>query len=37
MEKHVYDEKTGISYTLQIDYDWRDLALPDGVGQLIGL
>ena len=29
MEKHIFDEKTGISYTLQGDYYLPDLALPD--------
>ena len=28
MEKHIIDEKTGISYTLQGDYYIPDLALP---------
>ena len=29
MEKHIVDEKTGISYTLQGDYYIPDLTLPD--------
>jgi hypothetical protein len=29
MEKHIYDEKISISYTLQGDYYLPDLALPD--------
>ncbi|MBQ8538862.1 MAG: TnpV protein [Ruminococcus sp.] len=29
MEKHIYNEQTGISYTLQRDYYLPDLALPD--------
>ena len=29
MEKHIIDEKTGISYTLQGDYYLPDLALPE--------
>lgn len=28
MEKHIVDEKTGISYTLQGDYYIPDLTLP---------
>lgn len=28
MEKHIYNEQTGISYTLQGDYSLPDLALP---------
>ena len=28
MEKHIMDEKTGISYTRQGDYYLPDLALP---------
>ena len=28
MEKHIIDEKTGISYTLQGDYYIPDLILP---------
>ena len=37
MEKHIYDEQTGISYTLQGDYYLPDLALPDEGEQPIGL
>ena len=37
MEKHIFDEKTGISYTLQGDYYLPDLALPDEKGHSIGL
>lgn len=29
MEKRIYNEKTGISYTLQGDYYLPDLKLPD--------
>ena len=29
MEKHIYNEHTGISYTLQGDYYLPDLVLPD--------
>ena len=29
MEKHIYNEQTGISYTLQGEYYLPDLALPD--------
>ena len=29
MEKHIYDEQTGISYTLRGDYYLPDLALPN--------
>ena len=29
MEKHIYNEQTGISYTLHGDYYLPDLALPD--------
>lgn len=37
MEKVVYNEQTGISYTLQGDYYLPDLALPDEEEQPIGL
>ena len=37
MEKHIYNEQTGISYTLQGDYYLPDLALPDEEEQPIGL
>ena len=37
MEKHIYNEKTDISYTLQGDYYLPNLALPDGEEQPIGL
>ena len=37
MEKHIYNEQTGISYTLQGDYYLPDLALPDEEEQSIGL
>ena len=37
MEKHIYNEQTGISYTLQGDYYLPDLALPDEEKQPIGL
>ena len=37
MEKHIYDEKTGISYTLQGDYYLPDLVLPDEGEQPIGI
>ena len=37
MEKHIYNERTGISYTLQGDYYLPDLALPDEEQQRIGL
>lgn len=37
MEKHIYNEQTGISYTLQGDYYLPDLALPDEKEQPIGL
>ena len=29
MEKRIFNEQTGISYTLQGDYYLPDLALPD--------
>ena len=37
MEKHIYNEQTGISYTLQGDYYLPDLALLDEEEQSIGL
>ena len=37
MEKHIYNEQTGISYTLQGDYYLPDLALPDEEEQPIGV
>ncbi|MBE6708890.1 MAG: TnpV protein [Ruminococcaceae bacterium] len=37
MEKHIYNEQTGISYSLQGDYYLPDLALPDEEEQPIGL
>ncbi len=37
MNKHITDEKTGISYTLQGDYYLPDLALPPEEEQLIGI
>ena len=37
MEKHIYSEQTGISYTLQGDYYLPDLALSDEEEQPIGL
>ena len=37
MEKHIYNEQTGISYTLQGDYYLPDLALSDEEEQPIGL
>jgi len=37
MEKHIYNEQTGISYTLQGDYYLPDLALSDEEEQSIGL
>ena len=37
MEKHIYNEQTGISYTLHGDYYLPDLALPDEEEQSIGL
>ncbi len=37
MEKHIYNEPTGISYTLQGDYYLPDLALSDEEEQSIGL
>ena len=37
MEKHIYNEQTGISYTLCGDYYLPHLALPDEEEQPIGL
>lgn len=37
MEKRIYNEQTGISYTLQGDYYLPDLALPEQENKLIGL
>ena len=37
MEKHIYNEQTGISYALQGDYYLPDLALSDEEEQSIGL
>ena len=37
MGKHIYNEQTGISYSLQGDYYLPDLALPDEEEQPIGL
>ncbi len=37
MEKHIYDEKTGINYTLQGDYYLPDIALPNEEQQPVGL
>ena len=37
MEKRVYNEQTGISYTLQGDYYIPDLALPEQEDKPIGL
>ena len=37
MEKHIYNEQTGIGYTLQGDYYIPDLTLPDEEEQPIGL
>ena len=37
MEKHIYNEQTGISYILQGDYYLPDLALPDEEEQPIGV
>ena len=37
MEKRVYNEQTGISYTLQGDYYLPDLALPEQEDKPIGL
>ena len=37
MEKRIYNERTGISYTLQGDYYLPDLALPEQEDRPIGL
>ena len=37
MEKRIYNEQTGISYTLQGDYYLPDLALPEQEEQPIGV
>lgn len=37
MKKHIYDEKNGISYTLQGDYYLLDIALPNEEQQPVGL
>ena len=37
MEKSIYNERTGISYTLQGDYYLPDLALPEQENKPIGL
>ena len=37
MEKHIYNEQTGISYILQGDYYLPDLALPDEEEHPIGV
>lgn len=37
MEKHIYNEQTGISYTLQGDYYLPDLAFPEQEDKPIGL
>ena len=37
MKKHIYNEQTGISYTLQGDYYLPDLALPDEEYHSVGL
>lgn len=37
MEKQIYNEQTGISYTLQGDYYLPDLKLPDEENKPIGL
>ena len=37
MEKRIYNEQTGISYTLQGDYYLPDLALPEQEDEPIGL
>ena len=37
MKKHIYDEKTGISYTLQGDYYLPDIALSTEEQQPIGV
>ena len=37
MEKHIYNEQTGIGYTLQGDYYLPDLAYSDEKEQHIGI
>ena len=37
MKKHIYNEQTGISYTLQGDYYLPDLKLPEHEDKSIGL
>ncbi len=37
MEKRIYNEQTGINYTLQGDYYFPDLALPEQEDKPIGL
>ena len=37
MEKHIYNEQTGISYTLQGDYYLPDFELPEQENKPIGL
>ena len=37
MENHIYNEQTGISYTLQGDYYLPDLELPEQENKPIGL
>ncbi len=37
MKQRIYNEQTGISYTLQVDYYLPDLALPDQEDKPIGL
>ena len=37
MEKRIYNEQTGVSYTLQGDYYLPDLALPEQEDRSIGL
>lgn len=37
MEKRIYNEKTGISYTLQGDYYLPDVKLPNGETKSVGL
>lgn len=37
MKKHIYNEQTGIGYTLQGDYYFPDLSLPIGEEKPIGI
>ena len=37
MEKHIYNEQTGIGYTLQSNYYLPDLKLPEQENKPIGL